>query len=143
MGIGAIVRSLREERGLTQRELADKAGLRQSYLSRLESGTRSSRPDTLALARIAQALDVTMEEILSKAGLWPSPDPHLDSDPRWKRIERAFRSMPEERQEELLAIAHVLMHLRPARKPAAGAKGTLVPRVIGQSEDPAPVAKRL
>ena len=128
------MRSLREEHGLTQRELADKAGIQQSYLSRLESGMRTLRPDVFALARIAQALGITLEEILIQTGVWATTEPSKDL--RWKRLERTFRSMSEERQEELLAIAQALLHLPPTWKPTAGTETPLTPRVIGQSEEP-------
>jgi transcriptional regulator with XRE-family HTH domain len=129
MRIGTIVRSLREQHGLTQSELAQKAGIQQSYLSRLESGTRSSRPDAVALAHIAQALGVTLDEILIQAGIWPSAD--RGSDLRWKRMERTFRSLPSARQEELLAIAQALLSLPSTTELEAESESTLQPRVIG------------
>jgi len=133
MHIGAILRSLREEHGLTQSELAHKAGLQQSYLSRLESGTRSSRPDGYALAHIALALGITIEEIFLRAGVWPSEDRR--GDLRSKRMDRIFRLLPESRQDEMLAIGQALLSLPLPGEAKAEPEAPLVPRVIGQSED--------
>ena len=49
------VASTRVERGLSQRELAERTGTTQSAIARLESGGRPPRIDTLL--RIADALD--------------------------------------------------------------------------------------
>jgi HTH-type transcriptional regulator/antitoxin HipB len=37
-GLGQAVRAFREQAGLSQSELADRVGIRQSYLSELETG---------------------------------------------------------------------------------------------------------
>ncbi len=49
----------REHRGLTQQELADKAGISKPYLSQIESGKRQGTVETLTA--IARALDVPLE----------------------------------------------------------------------------------
>jgi transcriptional regulator with XRE-family HTH domain len=122
-GIGAIVRSRRELAGLTQADLADKAGVKQSYLSRLEAGKRDSRPSAVVLGRIARALGVSVDELLLEAGARPSKNP--TEELRLKRLERAFVSLPADRQVELLAIAETL-----AKLPGA----TLAPRIIGADQ---------
>lgn len=55
------LRTLRLARGLTQPALAEKAGIEQSYLSKLENGR--SRPSEDVLTRLAQALDVKPETL--------------------------------------------------------------------------------
>jgi len=128
-GIGATVRSRREQAGLTQADLAGKAGVKQSYLSRLESGLRDSRPSAVVLGRIARALGITVDELLLEAGARPSQN--RTEELRLKRLERAFVSLPVDRQVELLAIAETL-----AKLPGS----TLAPRIIGadqgQHEEP-------
>ena len=52
----------REYRGLTQQQLAEKAGISKPYLSQLESGKRSGT--THMLKKIAQALQVSLEELI-------------------------------------------------------------------------------
>jgi len=55
------LRTLRLTRGLTQPALAEKAGIEQSYLSKLENGR--SRPSEDVLGRLAQALEVKQEAL--------------------------------------------------------------------------------
>jgi transcriptional regulator with XRE-family HTH domain len=55
---------LREERGLTQRELAEILDLPRSYISKLETAER--RLDVLDLARLADALNVSRTELLQR-----------------------------------------------------------------------------
>lgn len=50
------IRELRKERGWSQEELANKAGLTQSHISRLESGTHS--PSSMTVEKIAKAFDM-------------------------------------------------------------------------------------
>jgi HTH-type transcriptional regulator / antitoxin HipB len=57
--IGQQVRSLREARGLSQRELAELMGTTQSAIARLEAG--GSRPSLATLERLAHALGTTIE----------------------------------------------------------------------------------
>jgi DNA-binding XRE family transcriptional regulator len=54
------IKELRMRAGLTQIELAEKAGLPQSHISRLESGKHS--PSRVTLEKIAAALDVPVSE---------------------------------------------------------------------------------
>jgi len=51
-----LIKALRKWRGMTQVQLAHRAGLTQGYLSDLESGRRSGTKETLQL--IAEKLDV-------------------------------------------------------------------------------------
>lgn len=44
--IGALIRSCRKERGLTQKQLSDKCEMKQSYLSEVERGKRNITFDT-------------------------------------------------------------------------------------------------
>ena len=60
--LGKKVRQLRTAAGLSQEELAFSAGMKRSYLSDLERGTRN--PTVRALGRIAAALDVSPAQLL-------------------------------------------------------------------------------
>ena len=60
--LAANVRRLRRERGLTQEQLSFDAGMKRSYLSDLERGTR--KPSVEALGRLADALGVEPAELL-------------------------------------------------------------------------------
>lgn len=56
------VRALRKRRGLSQEELAFRAGMKRTYLSDLERGTRN--PSVRALGRLAEALDIPPAHLL-------------------------------------------------------------------------------
>src|ERR1017187_6884843 len=60
--VGKRIAEVRDERGLTQRQLADKAGLSIAFLSEIENGKRnlSSRK----LLRIADELNVSTDYLL-------------------------------------------------------------------------------
>jgi transcriptional regulator with XRE-family HTH domain len=57
--VGRMVRGLREARGLSQRELAERMGTMQSVVGRLEAG--GSRPTIVTLERVAHALGLQLE----------------------------------------------------------------------------------
>lgn len=57
------LRSLREDRGWTQAELAARAGLCRQAVWRLESGSR--RPGLTTLQQLAEALAVSVGDLLS------------------------------------------------------------------------------
>ena len=56
IALGARVRTLREERDLTQEELAARAGLSANYVGEIEGGKRN--PSALVLFALARGLDV-------------------------------------------------------------------------------------
>src|SRR3990172_1839383 len=56
----------REYRGLTQQQLADKAGISKPYLSQIETGKRTGT--TEILSAIAKSLDVSLDEVVEKKG---------------------------------------------------------------------------
>jgi transcriptional regulator with XRE-family HTH domain len=55
------LKELREEQGLTQKQLADRVGVSQQFISRIESNWVSVGPKTIQ--RLAPALDVTPLEL--------------------------------------------------------------------------------
>jgi transcriptional regulator with XRE-family HTH domain len=65
--LGARVRELRHERGLTLKALGRSAGLSHPFLSQLERGL--ARPSVGSVERIASALDVPV------GALWSAPRP--------------------------------------------------------------------
>jgi len=60
--IGKRVKELREARGLGQYELAERAGVRQATISRIESGARAN-PSSRTLLGIARALGVSIDQV--------------------------------------------------------------------------------
>jgi transcriptional regulator with XRE-family HTH domain len=63
LSVGEKIRFLRRQRGLSQEQLAFKAGLATSYLGQVERAEKS--PTIQSLEKIATALDVTLEELFS------------------------------------------------------------------------------
>ncbi len=57
--LGSAVRRLRSDRGLTQEELADAAGVSRLWLSRLENGQRPGLELSLLL-QVLDALDASL-----------------------------------------------------------------------------------
>ncbi len=62
-GLGQMLRMLREEKGWTQEELAEKASVERSYLAKLETGVKQN-PSLLVLKRLAKSLRVPVAELL-------------------------------------------------------------------------------
>jgi transcriptional regulator with XRE-family HTH domain len=61
--IGRVLKTLREQRGLSQIDLARQAKVTNVYLSMLENGKRKN-PSLLLLRRLAKALGVPVTELL-------------------------------------------------------------------------------
>lgn len=64
--LGPTLTRLREARGLTQAQLARKAGLVQSAISMIEAGKRPN-PGGATLYKLAKALAVPMSDLLDPA----------------------------------------------------------------------------
>ena len=61
--LSRVLKMLREEKGLTQVELAPKAHVTQSYVAMLEGGEKQN-PSLAILKRLAKALDVPVTALL-------------------------------------------------------------------------------
>jgi len=58
-----VLKRLRNAQGLTQEQVAEKAGVSKNYITMLETGTRKS-PSLPVLRRLAKALGVPVTELL-------------------------------------------------------------------------------
>jgi transcriptional regulator with XRE-family HTH domain len=63
--LGATVRALRQERGLTLEDLADEAHFNVTYLSDLERGR--ANPTIAKLGDLAVAFDVALSDLIASA----------------------------------------------------------------------------
>lgn len=73
--LGAFIRQQRESAQISLRALAAKAGVSNPYLSQVERGLR--RPSADILAQIARGLSISVETLLTEAGILdaePAPD---------------------------------------------------------------------
>ncbi len=122
MTLGQAIRAIRREAGLSQKEVAEAAGIDQSYMSMIESGQRRN-PGTRIIARLAQVLQVSIDELAAHAGYLPRPQP---ANPLSERVLRLFRQLPRWRQEDVVAQLELYLRLKDQR-----------PRVIGEEEQDA------
>ena len=63
--IGTRISDEREKAGLTQSQLADRTGITQSYICRLEKGEH--RPTNKTLTKIATALEIPVSQLSPSA----------------------------------------------------------------------------
>lgn len=63
MSVGANIRRLREDKGITQARLAERAGISGAMLCQIERGTKI--PSLLLSVEIADALGCTVEDLLN------------------------------------------------------------------------------
>ncbi|GMB01664.1 helix-turn-helix transcriptional regulator [Pelosinus sp. IPA-1] len=56
--------NFRKEKGWSQKELSDKAGVSQTYISELEAGKK--QPTVLIAQKLATALGITLSELLNE-----------------------------------------------------------------------------
>lgn len=74
---GPYIKALREARGLSLRVASSHVGMPFSYIQRLETGGRASKPELPLLERMAALYGVAASEMEAKAGVRrePLPDP--------------------------------------------------------------------
>lgn len=61
--LSTVIRRLRAAKGISQRDLAAKVGVKGAYIAQLETGARKN-PSLDVLKRIARALGVPVTELL-------------------------------------------------------------------------------
>ncbi|WP_182357947.1 helix-turn-helix domain-containing protein [Tomitella gaofuii] len=71
--IGGFIRSQRESAQVSLRQLAERAGVSNPYLSQIERGLR--RPSAEVLGQIAKGLRVSAEALYIRAGILEQRDP--------------------------------------------------------------------
>ncbi len=95
--IGSFIRAQREATQVSMRQLADKAGVSNPYLSQIERGLR--KPSAEVLNQIAKALRVSAEVLYVRAGIL---EPHENSEVRDTII--ADTAITERQKQVLLDI---------------------------------------
>ena len=127
-GFGPALRTVREDRGLTRRRLAELAHIDPSTITRLERGERG--PSREAVDRLARALHTTPEEqnhLLAGAGFLTEEAATLLDEPDLVRLSAVLadpRLTPEDRRTLLtyvrLAVAHAEARGYGTKQPVAG-----------------------
>jgi SOS-response transcriptional repressor LexA len=69
--VGNLIRKLREQRGVTQRQLAQAIGSNYTYLSKIENGRLDHTPNSKTLVAIADALQLDRDWLLTECGRPP------------------------------------------------------------------------
>lgn len=104
MEFAGNLRRFRRERGLTQKELAQKLGLSTSTIGGYESGQR--KPDIKTLVRIAELFDMSVDRLLGiddhrrlRSG---HDDSHTKLEKQFMRLSMVYPQLP--------AIAKEMIH---------------------------------
>jgi transcriptional regulator with XRE-family HTH domain len=92
--VGDRVRQRRKKLGLTQEELAGRAGIDTSYVGQLERGLR--HPSLRVLACVAEALEMQVADLLREK-------PRQDS-PVLRELQRTLGTLPPAQQQAILEI---------------------------------------
>jgi hypothetical protein len=99
VSISNLVREARRRAGLTQAQLAERAGVPKSTVGRIESGARM--PSTEMVERLVQAAGLSVSISLSE------PDPGTDS-----MFERTLQRSPAERLSDATRVARFVLRGR-------------------------------
>ncbi|MDJ0764929.1 MAG: helix-turn-helix transcriptional regulator [Myxococcota bacterium] len=109
------IRRLRLQRGLTQENLCDRAGISVDAVSRIENGSRKPTLDTLD--RIAQALDTSISELVSTGEL-----PKTQYPATLMRIISLLEAQPAHVHQTIETIVKVVMKAIAIRAASAPSK---------------------
>lgn len=90
--VGALIRTLRESTGLTQAQLAERAGIQREHLSNIETG-KNKLTGTAARDGLARALGMTVEDFAKLADSPPPDHPKFERNANGEIV----RSAPAQR----------------------------------------------
>ncbi len=108
---GKILKLIRREKGVSQRELAEKVGVDFSYISKVEND-RLPPPAADTIVKIASVLDIPSEDLLSQTNKLPTDIKHMLSS---STAALQFMNMAKEMDlsnDEWGALAENLKRLR-------------------------------
>lgn len=98
------LKKYREAMGLSQQELADRLGVRQSTVGMWENGTNKPRHSTLI--KIADFFNVSVDELTGEAKHSTERDNHLSLDEQMEGIDFALfgeiKELTDEQKQEIL-----------------------------------------
>jgi transcriptional regulator with XRE-family HTH domain len=94
------LKRLRESRAITLREVENKTGISNSYLSQIESG-RIIRPSPQVLHKLSMAYDTSYEDLLGLAG-YPTPHEHSRKSTGANHNSNCFGELNPEEEKALL-----------------------------------------
>ncbi|MBI2817897.1 MAG: helix-turn-helix transcriptional regulator [Acidobacteria bacterium] len=97
--IGRKLRELRDQRNLTQQDMAAKAGVPRTYISRIENARLL--PGPVMLRRIAEALQVEILDLLPH-GSMENGSPSPVEGAYWAAVSASFAQLQPEQMEAVL-----------------------------------------
>lgn len=98
--LGVWVRQTRTQQGMSQRELADAAGLSRSYVCDIERG-RGNEPSLNTLDKLAGALGASRSDLMKASGLIDKALVPKESEEE-RRMLQLFRDLSEDGQEQVM-----------------------------------------
>jgi transcriptional regulator with XRE-family HTH domain len=104
---GHRLRKIREDKGLSQAELAEKAKMQPSAISHFEAGRRSPSFDNLK--RLADALSVTIDFLLGRQVEPQTAGPAVD------KLFRNFEKLSADDQDTVAGFAKMLFEKNKSR----------------------------
>jgi len=119
--IGSKVEALRSKLGMTQKNLADAAGIPQATVSRIERGI-IQQPRLEVLRKLANALHVTVDYLIDQTQQMSAADT-LAADNRAAAIFRGYQDMSEEEKAELMTFVRFLQSKKAPKGRSGGDKG--------------------
>ena len=102
---GVRIRQLRNEKHMSQEELAFKAGISPAHLGQIERAVKNPTIDTIG--KISSALDVPVTELFSSDRITPVPQ-NLTIG----KINAQLTDMSEEEQKDILRIIRIFRNYR-------------------------------
>lgn len=107
MNLGDRIRKLRDQRELTQGQLAQSSSVSQGYLSQLENG-EVKNPSAAVLLRVAQAVKVDPDDLFEAAG-YPTVRTLRATYERYEstiddELLSYLSSLPRDKQRRLLSL---------------------------------------
>ncbi len=111
MNLGDRIRKLRDQRELTQGQLAQSSSVSQGYLSQLENG-EVKNPSAAVLLRVAQAVDVDPDDLFEAAG-YPTVRTLRATYERYEstiddELLTYLASLPRDKQRRLLSLLQAI-----------------------------------
>ena len=101
--LGELIRSERAQKGMTQQRLADLADVTHTYISHIENGRVPSPPSERTLIKIADALELDVNDVLQVAGRidWSIIQQKARENPTLAKFLRALPYYSEDEIDEL------------------------------------------
>ena len=109
MQLGEIIAQKRKELNLSQSKLASLSGIHRNTIGNIETGKQF--PNQATLEKIAQALQISLPELYSCAGLDVQIAENYETDPAITRFKILLDRLPPERQLEFVELLDKLLDI--------------------------------